>query len=298
MKQLFYLLIYNRHINYLIRNAIKPFRNMLPESVQLPPSGITRIKTENGNIKIATNQTNYVTHLLFWNGYRSFEYTDIFCDLIKKISCFYDIGANIGYYSLLAARLNPKIKIVAFEAADGPLFYLRKNIELNNMNRIVAEPIAISGSGGDLEFQQAQNSKYRFLRHNLGGEGHIAEGKAAHDFTSRRVRSMTLDQYVNSLGDQKPGLLKIDTEGTENFVLKGAHDTIMQSKPIIICETLFNKIEPEIENIARSHEYLFFNHHPGGLRRVKTIIRKHDDGVRNCFMVHPTKLSLLENYIE
>jgi hypothetical protein len=48
--------------------------------------------------------------LLFWNGHRNFEYTDIFIKLIKKVHVFYDIGANIGYYPLLAKKENPEIK--------------------------------------------------------------------------------------------------------------------------------------------------------------------------------------------
>lgn len=46
-----------------------------------------------------------------------FEYTDIFVRLIRKVEGFYDIGANIGYYSLLAASENAQITIVGFEPA-------------------------------------------------------------------------------------------------------------------------------------------------------------------------------------
>jgi len=297
MKQLLYSLIYNRHINFLIRNILKPFKKLLPVFMKIPPSGIIRIRPGNTEIRIATNQTNYVTHLVFWKGYRQFEYTDIFCDLVRKISCFYDIGANIGYYSLIAAAINPEIKVVSFEAAEGPLCYLSKNIEINSLHNINPEPIAISGKTGEVEFIHFINPKYKNLLYNLGGEGHVAEKNTPPDIIRKKVMSVTLDKYVKDSGEKNIDLIKIDTEGTEDIILKHSQSVLKDMKPIIICETLFNRIEHSIEEVALSHAYMFFNHHPRGLKKVETIKRTCDDGVRNCFLVHPSKVHLISDYI-
>ncbi|MBN1388614.1 MAG: FkbM family methyltransferase [Bacteroidales bacterium] len=297
MRQLFYSLVYNRHLNYMIRNILKPLKRLLPASIQIPPSGMIRLRAGKKSIKIATNQTNYVTHLVFWKGFKQFEYTDIFCDLVKKIRCFYDIGANIGYYSLLAAAINPGIKVISFEAAEGPLYYLRKNIEINKLNNIYPEPLAISDSDGEVEFIQHISSKYRHLDYNLGGEGHVGKENASHDTIRKKVRSITLDKYVRTSGEKNIDLIKIDTEGTEDLILKYSECVIKEWKPIIICETLFNRIEPGIEEIASSYDYLFFNHYHDGLRNVDTIKRTYDDGVRNCFLVHPSKVDLITDYL-
>ena len=121
MKQLIYRVIYNSNINLILRYFNKLLYPILPNKIKLPPSGIMKIQNSNGKkLKIFTNQTNYLTQLIFWNGYESFEYTDIFISLIKKVSTFYDIGANIGYYSLLAEMENSNIKVVGFEPATGP----------------------------------------------------------------------------------------------------------------------------------------------------------------------------------
>ncbi len=103
--------------------------------IKLPPSGVLKIKNSQGqSIKISTNQTNYLTHLIFWEGgYQSFEYTGIFIKLIRKVRTFYDIGANIGYYSLIGAMENKELKVVGFEPAAGPLFYFRENIRINSI---------------------------------------------------------------------------------------------------------------------------------------------------------------------
>ena len=75
----------------------------MPEKIKLPPSGIIRFKNNLGQVlSIKTNQTSYLTQLLYWDGYQNFEYTDIFIKLIKKINVFYDIGANMGHDSCLS----------------------------------------------------------------------------------------------------------------------------------------------------------------------------------------------------
>ncbi len=134
MKQLFYKVIYERNINWVLRNINKIVHPILPKKIRLPPSGILTIKNSAGpKLKIRTNQTNYLTQLLFWEGDKSFEYTKLFIKLIKKIDVFYDIGANIGFYSLLSNMKNKKARIVGFEPASGPLSYFRENVRINGL---------------------------------------------------------------------------------------------------------------------------------------------------------------------
>jgi len=68
-------------------------------------------------------------------------------------------------------------------------------------------------------------------------------------------------------------------------------------KPIVICETLFNVIEDELEKIMKSYGYLCFNHTINGLQQVETITRTRDNGIRNCFFVPPSKIELIEPFI-
>lgn len=167
MKQLGYKIIYNSSVNTILRNASKIMRFALPDKVKIPPSGILKIKCSDGKIlKIKTNQTNYLTHLVFWEGLKNFEYTDIFLTLIKKINVFYDIGANIGFYSLLAEIENKNIKVVGFEPATGPLYYFRENIKINKFKNIKIESLALSHKEGEITFYEIKNKKYKYLEHN------------------------------------------------------------------------------------------------------------------------------------
>jgi len=164
MKQLLYKTIYNSSLNFFLRTINKSLLPLLPEKIKIPPSGTIKLTNKNGNtISLKTNQTSYLTYLLYWEGYLNFEYTDIFVELIKKVDCFFDVGANIGYYSLLAAMENPLIQIVAFEPSSGPLYYLNQNVLLNKFNNIVVENLALSHKIGTIEFYEATNKKYTYL---------------------------------------------------------------------------------------------------------------------------------------
>lgn len=299
MKQILYKIIYNDRINPVLRNLNRILSPVLPDVIKLPPSGILKIKNTEGKVlKIRTNQTNYLTKVIFWKGgYLQFEYTAIFLKLIRKVNAFYDIGANIGYYSLLAAMENPDIKVVGFEPATGPLFYFKENVRINNYKNITVEPIALSHKEGEIEFYEIRNSKYKYLEHNLAGEGNAGSLTSGRNFVLNKVKTSTLDNYVRRNNVKSIELIKMDTEGTENLILEKSEIVLKEMRPIIICETLFNTIEPELERIMTSYGYEFYNHTRYGLQKQKSIIRKEDNGISNCFFVHPEKFHLIEEFV-
>lgn len=263
---------------------------------RLPPSGIIKINIRKGvDFKMLTNQTSYVTKLLYWKGADSFEYTPIFKELITKCDVFIDIGANTGYYSLMAARINHKIRVHSFEPAQGPLYYLEQNVILNHLTKqISVHSIALSSSSGHVKFYEVRNKKYSYLPHNLGGVGSLKEDSSKNAYT---VKMETFDRFRVENSIFQVDLIKIDTEGTENLILEGAEESIRQFHPIIICETLFNNIEDKLEAIMKRNNYQFFNHEKGKLIKVNTLTRAQDNGVRDCFFVHPDKLHLIERFI-
>ena len=299
MKQLLYKVIYNKHVNKMLRNLNRILRPILPEKIKLPPSGIIRFKNNLGQVlSIKTNQTSYITQLLYWEGYQNFEYTDIFIKLIKKINVFYDIGANIGYYSLLAEIENKNIKVIGFEPANGPLSYFRENIKINKFKNIRVESLALSDKEGEITFYEIRNKKYTYLEHNLAGEGNSGSKMSGRNFVPISVKTTTLDKYVENAKEANIDLIKMDTEGTEHFILENSDNVLKLMKPIIICETLFNTIELELEKLMRSYGYEFYNHTEMGLEKVNTIVRQEDNGVSNCFFVHPNKFDLIEEFVK
>lgn len=295
---LIYRLIYYPHINLILRNINYFLKNFLPEQIKIPPSGIIHLKTVSGTLKIATNQTSYLTQLLFWNGYKNFEYSEIFENLSKKIGVFLDIGTNIGYYALLAAKSNPNINTFAFEPAIGPKFYLKENIVLNKFeNQIEPINLALSNISGTIDFYEVENVKYKYLKYNLAGEGNAGTKTTSRNFVKNTVKAITLEEFVRSKSINKIDIIKIDTEGTEIDILNSGKNIISQYEPIVICETLFNTIENELDAFFNELKYQFFNHTPQGLEKVDTIKRLEDNGIRNCFFVPESKLELITEFI-
>ena len=297
--QAIYQIIYHSGVNRVLRNVNKALLPVLPPQVRLPPSGVVTVRSAEGKVmRLKTNQTNYPAFLVFWNGYLNFEYTNIFVRLIKKVRVFYDVGANIGYYSLLAAMENDAVRVVGFEPASGPLHYYRENVRLNGYQNIRVESIALSHQRGEIVFHEVKNTKYRYLTHNLAGESNAGSKTTQRNFVPTPVPTTTLDQYVAGAGETTIDLIKLDTEGTEHLILEHATRVLEQMQPIVICETLFNMIEAPLEQLFKAYGYEFYNHTEPGLIRVDSIIRREDDGVRNCFFVPPGKRHLIEEFIQ
>lgn len=298
MKQLIYRIIYQPAINRLLRNLNKLLSRWLPDSVRIPPSGVLSINLKDTSFRLCTNQTNYTTQLVFWHGAYAMEYTAIFERLITNFSCFYDIGAHAGYYSIIAAKVNPQIHVVSFEPASGPYHYLKRNIQLNHLeNRIHPYQMAIGDANGTAEFLEATHHKYKYLKHNLLAISNLNERKEGRTMKRTDVPISTLVDFIKVYHEPMPDIIKMDTEGTEHRILAHSGE-VLKRKPVVICETLFNKIEPELEEIMSRYGYNFYNHVSGKLRRVTSIRRSEDNGVRDCFFVHPSKESLISEFLD
>jgi FkbM family methyltransferase len=294
---LFHSIIYTPKVNWVLRNINYLFSPILPSKVKLHPSGTLKVRVDNRiSFNLVTNQTSYLTRELFWKKPSNFEYTSLFVELIKKVSVFIDVGANIGYYSILGCKANDRLKVYAFEPSTGAMIYMCENLKINNlMDRVVVEPKALSDVTGEIEFFELRNLKFPTI-YNLSGEHNIGTKKERLSKKSI-VESITLDEYISSNDVQGIGLIKLDTEGAEALILQGASKTILRDRPIIICETLFNKIEGELEKIIRAYDYSFYNHTSHGLQKVESITRNEDDGIRNCFFVPGEKVSFIQEWI-
>ena len=129
---------------------------------------------------------------------------------IKKGQIVVDIGANIGYYTLIFAQLvGNSGKVFAFEPDPKNFEYLQKNIKLNEFNNIFLEKKAVSNNLTKTKlFKDPQN---------LGGHSLIDPGKGNE---SIEVETTTLDNYFKDF-NQKIDFIKIDVEGAEDKVIQG-----------------------------------------------------------------------------
>ena len=210
------------------------------------------------------------------------------------MNTFWDVGANIGYYSILGSKVNEHLIVQAFEPSMGPMFYLSENSKLNKVSdRIHAHPFALSDRTGDIDFYQVFNSKFPTIL-NLSGEHNTGAKK---EIPSKKIRVTA--KRINEIRRQtKPiDLLKIDVEGAEMAVLQGGLETIKNDRPVIICEVLFGINESNLEVLFKDLRYSYFAHVRDGLKKMDSLVRKEDNGVRDVFFIPLEKENLVEKFV-
>ena len=142
------------------------------------------------------------------NIYEKFE-TDLVKQEINKGDVVIDIGANIGYYTLIFAKLvGDTGKVFAFEPDPTNFELLRKNIEINGYKNVILEKKALSDKEGKVTLV--------LNKENTGGH-YISKQPTKN---SIQVDAITVDDYFKNFG-YKIDFIKMDVEGAESMVLKG-----------------------------------------------------------------------------
>jgi len=154
-----------------------------------------------------------------------------FCSWLKPDAVFYDLGANIGFYSLLANQRIGEGKVYAFEPSTQSRAIFEKQMQLNSgrikNNRITLLPYAVSDSDKEIEFTDNGSDGNTYLTSSPGFR--VAKHKI-------KVKAVSIDSLIKQ-GYEKPTVLKIDVEGAELDVLKGAEETIRSCGPRILLAT-------------------------------------------------------------
>jgi FkbM family methyltransferase len=168
-----------------------------------------------------------------WARYRCFAYGSWEPELIELVSktvksgfTVVDIGAHIGYYSLLFSRLvGPTGYVMAFEPVPKNFEFLSENIRLNNCTNIEAQNRAVLDRAQQIRIEMPENDPLpvgvSFA--NPDNKGDVI------------VEAVSLDDFV--LGRTKRvDFLKVDAEGAEDKVLDGARALIERDHPLMMME--------------------------------------------------------------
>ena len=138
--------------------------------------------------------------------------TKVFEETLKSGNCVLDIGANVGYFTLLAASLvGPEGRVYAFEPEPGNYEVLLKNLALNGYENVEAIPKAVSSEIGEAQLiLSGLDSGFHSLAHlNLPERGSVG------------VETITIDSFLEEHGWPHVDLVKIDIEGWEVAALDG-----------------------------------------------------------------------------
>lgn len=167
--------------------------------------------------------------LLDFGSYETDE-TAFLKSVFRDGEVFLDIGANLGWYSLVLGRNCPAARVYAFEPIPATVEVLRKNIRLNRLENIETIGMGMFDREDELNFLFAPDvSGATSLK--LAGQS-----RGAASIQSIACRTTTLDAFCASR-DIVPALLKVDVEGAELMVVQGGEKTLA-STPIILMELL------------------------------------------------------------
>lgn len=148
--------------------------------------------------------------------------------IVRPNDIVFDVGANLGWYALNAAQVvGSSGKVYAFEPNPAVANWASENCRLNHLSNVRIEKIALSDKTGRLEF---------YIGDNFGS---LVKKVAL--LESRKIKRMsvpvvTIDAYVKRLNIKKIRLIKIDAEGKDFEVLRGAVQTLRKHHPYLIVE--------------------------------------------------------------
>ncbi|MDW8075975.1 MAG: FkbM family methyltransferase [Bacteroidota bacterium] len=137
---------------------------------------------------------------------------------------FYDVGANIGYYSMLAAEIGAEVH--AFEPVPSTFSILKANLEEYG-SRVFSTNSALCETDGVITI---------YLPPDWYVTSTIIEETLERIGTTLTVPALQLDTYVESLNHRPPTIIKIDVEGAESLVLAGGKSVIENFRPIVVIE--------------------------------------------------------------
>jgi len=238
-------------------------------------SGLSQSKLPDGSViqpfdSIATNAEIYKQEV-----YDSFK-------RINNDDVVIDVGAHIGIFTLKAAKKARNGMVVAIEPHPFNYKLLRKNIALNRVENVTAVNIALSDFCGTTKLYISERSREHSISRREKKQLRVRTERSGEDTISAKRREMsatvtarylevevkTLDQLVRELKLERVNFIKIDAEGAELEILKGAETTLRENDVFVVAACYH--VPQEFQNVCRylkeigfkvysssEHEYLY-----------------------------------------
>jgi FkbM family methyltransferase len=174
-----------------------------------------------------------------WLGSYELEVQKRLIKYLKRGDTFYDVGANVGFYSLLASVLTDPGRVYAFEPLPTNLDYFRRHLDLNRIRTVEVFEIAFADKIGTASFEIEGTRAMGRLRPSGGA----------------KVLTSTLDALLSDQKIAPPDFIKMDIEGAELFALLGANECFARHRPKLLLATHGAEMHTECTLLLRSWHY-------------------------------------------
>lgn len=280
----------------LLRAAIDhlPARQPMLKALRLvrPPKSIYSRLRFRGEFNVPVNGSGSFAMLshghgdenaIFWRGLFGFGETasmQLWVRLCTESSCIFDVGANWGLFSLVAAAANPGARVFGFEPVTPSLEVFKANVALNQFTALEIIHAAVGDTDGTLPmFFNPSDTKQASLG---GGAGTVRED----------VTALRLDTFVRQRGLSRLDLLKIDVETFEPLVLQGMGAILAEQHPSILIEVLNDDVGARLEQLLPRDYRMFHVDEESGPKR-RDSIRRISRKSRNYFLCSAAKAQAL-----
>ena len=212
-----------------------------------PPGRISLIQLKIGGRMLIVPRNEDVGRQLYL--FRSYERREsIFIrDRVRPTDICFDVGANIGYHTTLMAQAVPAGEVHSFEPVPLNWHILSLNVLINRFQNVVYNNIALGDRQGRTTFSAASDGAYSSM---------VPTGRRT-ESARIEVELDTLDAYADAHGIERVDILKVDVEGAEGLVLRGAQQLLSAParRPRLIMLELFDSnhapYRTSIEEILR-----------------------------------------------
>jgi FkbM family methyltransferase len=217
------LVLYGRR--FPIRRGKLRIVNLLRKAAHSDESNSRLTTLKYGGFKMCCDVSEMLQSQFYYFGTYLVEEKIIDCwqSVAQGARIIFDVGANAGIYSLAALAVEPKADVHAFEPTPEIANRLRATAELNRLDRLYVHELAVSAEGGTATL-------HRF-RGELGtneGMNFISDARSGPD--GEKVHTVCLDQFCRDHSIYQIDLAKIDVQGHEYAVLKGAEQLIRNGR--------------------------------------------------------------------
>jgi len=211
------------------RNRPRDYLRMLSDS----PLAVKNLP-DHGVSLIVDSRDPAISKPILCIGQYEKNVTDVLLSLVKDDTCFVDVGANIGYFTLLVARRCPRGKVFSFEPDPANYAVLKANVALNRLEDVIsAHRLAVSDEDGKVYFSDLGNPANLGARFTAKEAATLREHSAAGAAAPVEIDAVRLDTFLK---DERVDLVKVDIEGHEPAAFRGMRNLLERQRPTIVTE--------------------------------------------------------------
>jgi FkbM family methyltransferase len=240
MREILKFIVKTHFINFFLRNTILGIKILSSKFFQLqkfvPISGFITIKVIEGiDVKLYAAGDDLFVNKAYYQGLPEMNELNLFIRCAKHSRIFLDIGANVGLYSIVAAKINSKIKIYSYEPDPFVFTRLEKNIQYNSTKKINIQRWAIGVRNGVLEMYVPDIS-VNTTTSSIHREQLTSYYKGM-KYKKIEVPERSIDEIW--FETDIPDLIKLDVEMNEYSALLGMKKVLAAGKSVLFIE-IFN----------------------------------------------------------